>query len=184
LVLQQVQDAQQSVQADSNLEGAKKHDCPLEEVCVQGERVRSETPCEIPCAKLRAKFSIPNSSSAQKNNHYREKIDTFVDFPLAGLDMAPYIIGNGEGVDGVSTIYDCFAVSNHFGGLGGGHYSAFAKNGGAWCKFDDSSVYENVSSDSVKTNAAYTLWYRRRDDDGKEGEGENENNLNPNIANI
>ena len=25
-------------------------------------------------------------------------------------------------------IYDLYAVSNHFGGLGGGHYTAYAKN--------------------------------------------------------
>jgi len=25
-------------------------------------------------------------------------------------------------------LYDLYAVSNHFGGLGGGHYTAYAKN--------------------------------------------------------
>lgn len=25
-------------------------------------------------------------------------------------------------------IYDLYAVSNHFGGMGGGHYTAYAKN--------------------------------------------------------
>ena len=39
-------------------------------------------------------------------------------------------------------IYDCFAVSNHFGGVGGGHYTAFAKNiyTGQWYDFDESSA--------------------------------------------
>ncbi len=39
-------------------------------------------------------------------------------------------------------IYDLYAVSNHYGGLGGGHYTAFAKNKykNEWYKFDDKSV--------------------------------------------
>jgi ubiquitin carboxyl-terminal hydrolase 4/11/15 len=38
--------------------------------------------------------------------------------------------------------YDLFAVSNHFGGLGGGHYTAFAKNplNNKWHDFNDSMV--------------------------------------------
>lgn len=40
-----------------------------------------------------------------------------------------------------SLIYDLFAVDNHFGGLGGGHYTAFAKNeeDGKWHNYDDVS---------------------------------------------
>ncbi len=37
-------------------------------------------------------------------------------------------------------VYELYAVSNHYGGLGGGHYTAFAKNDGQWYEFDDSRV--------------------------------------------
>lgn len=37
--------------------------------------------------------------------------------------------------------YDLYAISNHFGGLGGGHYTAYAKNNGQWFQFNDSSVH-------------------------------------------
>ena len=50
------------------------------------------------------------------------KLDTFVDFPLDGLDMSPFVMSQGKPL-----IYDCFAVSNHFGNVGFGHYTAFAK---------------------------------------------------------
>ena len=44
-----------------------------------------------------------------------------------GFDMTPYMCSKSQkGQD--SLIYDCFAVSNHFGGTGGGHYTTFAKN--------------------------------------------------------
>lgn len=48
---------------------------------------------------------------------YRDKIDTLVDFPLADLDMAPYLINKNAG----NTQYNLIAVSNHYGSLGGGH---------------------------------------------------------------
>lgn len=39
-------------------------------------------------------------------------------------------------------IYDLFAVSNHYGGLGGGHYTATCKNykNSLWYDFNDSNV--------------------------------------------
>jgi len=61
-------------------------------------------------------------------------------------------------------IYDCFAVSNHFGGVGGGHYTAFCKSvtNEKWYNFDDSRVSQCRSEDDVITGAAYSLFYRQR----------------------
>jgi ubiquitin C-terminal hydrolase len=32
----------------------------------------------------------------------------------------------------IAPIYDLYAISNHYGGLGGGHYTAYAKNSSKW----------------------------------------------------
>ena len=55
--------------------------------------------------------------------YWRDKLDTLVDFPVKNLDMSPYIINPNHG----KAIYDLVAVSNHFGGMGGGHCK-FIKN--------------------------------------------------------
>ena len=55
----------------------------------------------------------------------RDKLDIFVDFPVEGLDLSSRIAFQEENK---SAVYDLFAVDNHYGGLGGGHYTAFAKN--------------------------------------------------------
>lgn len=59
------------------------------------------------------------------NRGFRDKIDVVVDFPIEGLDLTGRVAAPEEGK---SMIYDLFAVDNHYGGLGGGHYTAFAKN--------------------------------------------------------
>ena len=61
-------------------------------------------------------------------------------------------------------IYDCYAVSNHFGNVGFGHYTAYARNEKTqrWYCFDDSSVSE-VNPGAVITEAAYLLFYKKRD---------------------
>ncbi|GMH85191.1 hypothetical protein TrVE_jg13600 [Triparma verrucosa] len=101
------------------------------------------------------------------SSHFREKIDTLVDFPLEGLDMGEFILERG-GKGGA--IYDCYAVSNHFGGLGGGHYTAYALNGGSWCDFDDSRVTKDIDPSKVVSSAAYCLYYKLRDMDLGEGD--------------
>ena len=93
--------------------------------------------------------------------HRRNKIDTFIDFPLEGLDLSEFVMSWKEGE---KPIYDLYAVSNHFGGLGGGHYTAYAKDDdGKWCNFDDSRVTEGVSESDIVSAAAYCLYYKRRD---------------------
>lgn len=70
----------------------------------------------------------------------QEKNDAFVDFPIEGLDMRPYVknLANEE----KPVYYDLIGVSNHFGSLNGGHYTASCKNPltGQWHYFNDSSV--------------------------------------------
>ena len=60
-------------------------------------------------------------------------------------------------------IYDLFAVSNHFGSLGGGHYTAYAKNPyyNQWFEFNDTNV-SSINTNRIVTEAAYVLFYRRR----------------------
>jgi len=90
------------------------------------------------------------------------KLDTHVDFPIEGLDLSPYILHKDLG-DGQTYIYDLFGISNHFGGLGGGHYTAYAKNWreNKWFNYDDSSC-SSANSKQLVSSAAYNLFYRRR----------------------
>ncbi|EFQ99536.1 protein kinase subdomain-containing protein [Nannizzia gypsea CBS 118893] len=94
------------------------------------------------------------------NRIFRDKIDAVVEFPLE-LDMS----GRVQMVEeGESMMYDLIAVDNHYGGLGGGHYTAYARNfvDGLWYEFNDSHVTMKRDPSSVVTSAAYLLFYRRR----------------------
>ncbi|KAF9245254.1 hypothetical protein BU15DRAFT_85597 [Melanogaster broomeanus] len=109
----------------------------------------------------------------------RDKIDTFVDFPIEGLDLT-HLVGERKvgkklaenGIDigelGIGDvegplIYDLYAVDEHLGGLGGGHYRAYAVNHltEQWYHFDDSYVTKSEASQAVNANA-YLLFYKRR----------------------
>jgi len=97
----------------------------------------------------------------------RDKIDAFVDFPIEGLDLEA-MVGErevakrleAEGFDIASyglgdidepLVYDLYAVDEHLGGLGGGHYRAYALNhiSKKWYHFDDSFVTEATAEQSV-----------------------------------
>ncbi|CAN8096704.1 unnamed protein product [Discula destructiva] len=94
----------------------------------------------------------------------RDKIDAVVDFPIEGLDISTRVL---EKKDGKQEIYDLIAIDDHMGGLGGGHYTAFAKNfqDNKWYKFDDTHVSAPINNTrSMITGHAYLLFYRRRSD--------------------
>ena len=86
------------------------------------------------------------------------KNGAFIDFPLENLDMGKYICGP----DKDHSKYDLFAVSQHFGGTGGGHYTAVCKNiDGRWYDYNDSSC-SSTSSSHIVSSSAYVLFYRRK----------------------
>jgi ubiquitin carboxyl-terminal hydrolase 4/11/15 len=88
-----------------------------------------------------------------------EKNEENIDFPINNFDMKDLMIGP----DKDHSVYDLFAVSQHYGSTVGGHYTAVCKNGNDWYNYDDSSV-SKTSAKSVLTSAAYVLFYRRKTD--------------------
>ncbi|CAK8690310.1 unnamed protein product [Clavelina lepadiformis] len=95
----------------------------------------------------------------------RDKLDTFVDFPTRDLDLTDFVVNPAaKKLEKKRRCYNLIAVSNHYGGLGGGHYTAFAKNSvdKKWHYFDDSSVSDSAE-ERVVTKAAYMLVYQRQD---------------------
>ncbi|EMS64211.1 Ubiquitin carboxyl-terminal hydrolase 8 [Triticum urartu] len=94
------------------------------------------------------------------SRYTKNKLDTYVDFPIHDLDLSSYIRDrSGQ----MSNHYQLYAVSNHYGSMGGGHYTAYVYNDGKkkWYDFDDRCVSGLENEDSIKTSAAYVLFYRR-----------------------
>ena len=88
---------------------------------------------------------------------YSEKISTSVDFPHE-IDLRPWIVGPHS----PNPDYELYAVSQHYGSTGGGHYTALAKNMGKWYNFNDSSVSKSDDR-NLSDSASYLLFYRRKD---------------------
>lgn len=78
-------------------------------------------------------------------------------------------------------MYDLYGVVNHIGGLGGGHYTAYAKHDEDWYLFNDQR-FSLAKEEDLCTSEAYVLFYKRRkpksEDDG-EGEGHGEGPSEP-----
>jgi ubiquitin carboxyl-terminal hydrolase 4/11/15 len=115
-------------------------------------------------------WSLPNTlvihlKRFSYNRYWRDKLDTFVEYPTRGLNMKKFLINPHHG----PALYDLIAVSNHYGGMGGGHYTAYAKSkdDNQWYHFDDSSV-SPAAEDAVVTKYGYVLVYQRREP-GQEG---------------
>lgn len=92
----------------------------------------------------------------------REKIDREVIFPLEGLDISQWVVNDEQIED--DAIYDLYGVSNHSGGLGGGHYTAYVKNlvDNEWYDCNDSWARRVHDLDDIVSSEAYVLFYKRR----------------------
>ncbi|KAF9038559.1 hypothetical protein BJ165DRAFT_1407705 [Panaeolus papilionaceus] len=115
----------------------------------------------------------------EANGRFQDKIDTFVEYPLKNLDLTNYMPpALPPGVDksqlngGVPMSlddprtqqppyrYDLYGVTNHYGNLSSGHYTAYIASHGGWRLCDDSSV-KAVDAKQVVNQRAYVLFYKR-----------------------
>jgi len=93
--------------------------------------------------------------------NWRDRINTLVNFPIRGLDLAPFLLSENHKADAK---YDLYAVSNHMGGMGGGHYTAYAKNlqSQQWYHLDDSRTSKVHHVDDIVSSSAYVLYYYKQ----------------------
>ncbi|XP_054015597.1 ubiquitin carboxyl-terminal hydrolase 8-like isoform X1 [Hylaeus anthracinus] len=92
-----------------------------------------------------------------------EKRNTAVDFPLTGFNLKPYLVMDANTPANMHSYnYSLYAMSNHYGTMEGGHYTAFCKNAAQnkWYKYDDHTVTEVPESQVRSQNtSAYLLFY-------------------------
>jgi len=107
---------------------------------------------------------------------FTDKLDTLVDFPIKGLDLTNYLPSplppsadnhrpHATSTDDPRTQlppyrYDLYGVTNHFGSLSSGHYTAYIASRGGWLYCDDSRV-TNADSKDIVGRPAYVLYYKR-----------------------
>jgi len=73
-----------------------------------------------------------------KRFHYagpwRDKLNTFVDYPLENLDLTKHVLSGRMASDSQQNqlpekyLYDLYGVTNHFGTLSGGHCMSCLRN--------------------------------------------------------
>ncbi|KAJ2929686.1 hypothetical protein H1R20_g7424, partial [Candolleomyces eurysporus] len=115
----------------------------------------------------------------EANGRFSDKVDTFVEFPMKGLDLTNYMPpplppgadqselngGLPMSTDDPRTQlppyrYDLYGVTNHYGNLSSGHYTAYIASRGGWLLCDDSSV-KPCDPKQVVNQKAYVLFYKR-----------------------
>ena len=103
------------------------------------------------------------------NIYFKDKLEDKIVFPMENLDLSQYVLNQTNGLgEQVTLNYDLYAVSNHYGSLAFGHYTAYGKNPetGVWYDYNDSSISQLSAmgaESEVVSNAAYVLYYIRKD---------------------
>ena len=116
-------------------------------------------------------FHNNNSYTRTTRGHYGHqtrsrvtKLNKKIDFPFK--NWKPSLKRNGN-----DPSYDLYAVSNHFGGYGRGHYTSFAMNriDDEWYEFND-SLTKKVDESHIQRNndAAYVLFYNQTENSNNE----------------
>ncbi|TDH68264.1 hypothetical protein CCR75_008405 [Bremia lactucae] len=111
--------------------------------------------------KLKNDSESDKSESSQVSEDFvnskspRRNMSSALDAPAAATAVV-------RGDDGF--LYDLYAVVNHVGALGGGHYFAYvlSDHDGRWKCFNDHQC-KDIDEKEVVSSMAYILFYRRRD---------------------
>jgi hypothetical protein len=108
------------------------------------------------------------------------KRDVALDYPLEKWDLSADVKSKGSEYP----VYDLYAVSNHVGGLSGGHYTAFSLNrfDEQWYEYNDSTS-RKVDPDTLRRNqsSAYLLFYNRSEIQQSDSSGSLDSRRQPRI---
>lgn len=127
----------------------------------------------------RFRFHVDLDGCGQLVNSTKKQIN--ISFPLVGLNMSKHIAPSAKASNKSKEMYNLYGVSNHYGTLTAGHYTAFCKSRlfqkwveqnknlfvvsllnsfrfSRWFKFDDKKVTQ-LDQSGVVTSAAYILFY-------------------------
>jgi len=107
------------------------------------------------------KFLIIHLKRFAYYNNRWIKSSRLVNFPLTELDLSSWLVSQDKNIQ-----YDLYGCINHYGRLGGGHYTAYGVHpgNGNWYCFDDNSVVpmEGDNMKDIVSPAAYLLFYKQR----------------------
>uniref|UniRef100_A0A1I8FFR3 ubiquitinyl hydrolase 1 n=1 Tax=Macrostomum lignano TaxID=282301 RepID=A0A1I8FFR3_9PLAT len=89
------------------------------------------------------------------------KLNTLVDYPSATWTCQPY--HSSEARPKHSLVYNLYGVSNHFGSMECGHYTAFCRNSNLnrWFKFETTKTVTEMRSGEIRSVSNYILFYSR-----------------------
>jgi ubiquitin carboxyl-terminal hydrolase 2/21 len=152
-----IQDCLTAFTADERLEGEEAFHC---------EACKEKTPATKHLRVHRfPEVLVLHIKRFKHKGNSTDKLTTSVTFPLRDLSLrqfaSPECPARPEELR-----YELFAVSNHYGNLSGGHYTAMCRvpqpdgEGEDWYSFNDESVVR-VSPSQVVSQYAYVLWYVR-----------------------
>ena len=96
-----------------------------------------------------------------------KKNESLVNFPLQNLDISKYVVEENSKKD---CVYDLCAISQHYGLLSSGHYTAFCINEGDWYNFDDEKVTKINNLKNIVSKGAYILIFRKKSLGGNKAE--------------
>ena len=91
------------------------------------------------------------------SNKYLKKNNKYISYPINNLDLNKYIIGPDKN----NTNYELICVSEHYGSMENGHYTASCKNiDENWYHYNDTKC--ELINNYVCSKDAYVLFYRRK----------------------
>lgn len=77
----------------------------------------------------------------------KHKLETFVNFPIHDFDLTKYVANKNNSR---RQLYELYALTNHYGGMGSGHYTAHIKVSNC----DMQVVVSNSALCSLKSSVA------------------------------
>lgn len=167
--MQTVQDSLEAFQKEELLGGTDKWFC-----CKCNQYVAATKQIQLfklpQCLIIHLK-RFWHQKSRSSSGTTTKKINKLIHFPLDDLDLSAYCsqLATADSVfidrpqkANKKMKYELYAISNHYGSLSTGHYTAFCKSplSGLWYEYNDSKVKQVTDTKDLVSDAAYVLFYQ------------------------